>query len=462
MTATAISAEEIRTMPDPDPTFSARLDGAAIGNLRDLIVSAFDAAELRELVRIKMDVDLYGTVIGQRAPLNTVVFDLLDKTIKDGRTPLLLNAILEAKKGRADLHDAIARHCPQALKPPPPPGDQAQQVARGLDILRSQISRPAVRDVIIPSREKLDQLMEDIDLLYGYKVLHDCLHTIQLRQYPALVSKVRQFRTDPLTSAELEEEIFALQDIAGDARKCAEGLPDRALVRDQEFDWIEKLKSAAAELSRSVSNLDAHGAGRAVNSLRRVIREEPFRVNKLLTLTAGKLPLDELSLTIERVIATVPVGEVSAPELHDALRSLQSLLPQLRGRVAEHRQWQEIDNDLWEAEDCVERHTPEAVAQFTESWPAIKARIASLARADAEADWAKAIERHAALIDQNLTDRVESALNDFRYVRKAGLFHFYQVNKALRAQCAAILAIRAPLRSLLNAITVERGAHHVD
>jgi hypothetical protein len=438
-------------MADPDTISFAVLNGPAIGELRNLIVSAFEPEELEQLLKIKMNKKLDAIVI-QNSPMNTLVYDLLEAVNRDGQITLLLRVVSEAKPHRPDLRKAIEAHCPQALEAPLL-GVQAQAVVTGLGDLQSQVeSNPTVRNVIAASRDKLEQLRNDVDVLFNYKMLHDCLHTIQLREYPNIIDKAKQFRTDPLASADLETNILELKDICGDARGAAGSLPDEAAVRGQEMQWVAKLESAVTELSKALDDLDDHGAARAARSIRRVIRKEPFRINMLLTIVAQKLPLDELAQTIENVISAIATGGASPLELQDALRSLKNILPQLRGRVAEHRQWQEIENDFWDADDCIERKTPDSVEEFTESWPSIKSRVDSLARTEPESDWAKATRRQAALIDADLASDVDSAMKKFEYFRRTALFHFYQVDKALKAQCAEILKIRAPLRSLLDKV----------
>ena len=138
--------------------------------------------------------------------------------------------------------------------------------------------------------------------------------------------------------------------------------------------WVAKLESADTELSKAVDDLDDHGAARAARSIRRVIRKEPFPINMLLTIVAQKLPLDELAQTIENVISAIATGGASPLELQDALRSLKNILPQLRGRVAEHRQWQEIENDFG-TPTTVSSGNSGLVEEFTESWPSIKSRV---------------------------------------------------------------------------------------
>ena len=351
-----------------------KLSTEAFDVLIDLIANAFDADTLEMHVKRKIGINLYDVVEEKTLPVQ--VFQLLIASEKEGYTTLLLHSLVEARPGVLQLRNAIAQYCPQALEAPPSPGVQSQTVVTGVEILKTQFDHsPAVRDVIAASREKLDPLMENIDILFNYKVLHDCLHTIQLRQYPIIVDKIKQFRTDPLASADLETNLLELKDTCGDACKAAGSLPDEAAVRAQEMQWIKALESAIGELGKAVDDLDDHGAARAVRLVRRVIWQEPFRINALLTFVAEKLPLEELTQTIEKVISAARAAAPPALELESALHTLQNIVPQLRGRVAEHKQWQEVENDFWEATDCIERRTPYSIEEFSELWLDTKSRV---------------------------------------------------------------------------------------
>jgi hypothetical protein len=291
-----------------------------------------------------------------------------------------------------------------------------------------------------------------VDILANYKALHDALHMIQLTQYPQIADNVKRLRSEPLAAATLEDHVHQLRDICGDARNAAEALPNTAAVRAQEMQWVTTVQSAIAELSKAVDNLDDQGAARAVRSIRQVIRQEPFRINTLLTLTVEKLPLEDLVRTIEKVAEAVAGGGLPARDLQNALQSLRNILPQLRGRVAEHKQWQDVENEFWGADEFLERGTAESIVEFNLLWPAARSKVESLARTEPDAEWAKASAKLARLIDTNLAGQIELARINFRRFRHAVLFHFCQVDKALQSQCRAILEIRAPLRSLLNEV----------
>ena len=229
-------------------------------------------------------------IVIQNSPMNTLVYDLLEAVNRDGQITLLLRVVSEAKPHRPDLRKAIEAHCPQALEAPLL-GVQAQAVVTGLGDLQSQVeSNPTVRNVIAASRDKLEQLRKDVDVLFNYKMLHDCLHTIQLREYPNIIDKAKQFRTDPLASADLETNILELKDICGDARELPDRCRTRRLFEDKRCSGWRNWNWRLPNSSKAVDDLDDHGAARAARSIRRVIRKEPFRIHRLLTIVAQKLP----------------------------------------------------------------------------------------------------------------------------------------------------------------------------
>jgi hypothetical protein len=399
-----------------------------------------------------MNIGLYDDLVSRDLPLRELVFRMLEAIRKRGITALFLRVVLEARPTREDLREAIARHYPEALETQPRFEEQARSLAAGVETLQTQLTTPAVRAVVTQSRDKLEQLIEDADILANYKALHDSLHVIQLTQYPQVADNVKRLRSEPLAAATLEDHVHQLRYICSDARNAAEALPNTAAVRAQELQWVTTIQSAIAELSKAIDNLDDQSAARAVRSIRQVIRQEPFRINTLLTLTAQKLPLEDLLRTIEMVAEAVSGGALPMRELRNALQSVRNILPQLRGRVAEHNQWQDVENEFWGADEFLERGTPESIVEFNLLWPAAKSKVESLARTEPEAEWAKASAKLAGLIDANIAGQIELARINFRRFRHAVLFHFCQVDKALRSQCQAILEIRAPLRSLLNEV----------
>ncbi|MBU3890359.1 hypothetical protein [Methylosinus sp. KRF6] len=434
-------------MPTADIISAQKLSGEAFGKLRDAIGQAFGMPHDLEMhVKIAMGIKLYKEVTNDREKLDYQIYQLLEFVESRGLTTKLLRSILEKRSG-APVCDTIRKYWPQALEETPSSADDVRVVAASIEKTAARPD-PAARSVVIASREKLDKLKSDIDDLFNYKVLHDCLHKIQLRHYPIIAEKVKQFRSDPLAAAELAGEIILeVTDVCSDARKAAESLPEMAALQAQETRWVARLESATTELEKAANDLDKYHAVHAVRLFERVIRDEPARINGYLTDIANKLPLKEL----KKVITS------------DALNSLQAIGPRLKGRVAEHKEWQEIEPDFWAAKDCLERKSPESIEEFTGLWwPNIKSRVLSLARVDPNAKWVKATEVQAALIERALAGRLDSPMAEsqnvedvgqyFEAFRETALYHFFQVNRDLKNLFQQILKLRDPLGALLKGV----------
>jgi hypothetical protein len=87
--------------------------------LHEAILSAFNEAELRELVRFDLEQDLDGIVAS--GAFHKVVFDLLTWAERQGRTPALVAAIRKARPANAQVQ-AIAKELlvEQTAEPVPP------------------------------------------------------------------------------------------------------------------------------------------------------------------------------------------------------------------------------------------------------------------------------------------------------------------------------------------------------
>src|SRR5947208_1323098 len=115
------------------------LDGPGIEKLRDLIAAAFSPDDLEFLLRVKMNLDLYGELVARGLADLTMVFRLIVELERRGSIVVFLRRAVEARPQRADLHDAVAQYCPDALQAEPDPKVAAGAAARGVEQLRAQL-----------------------------------------------------------------------------------------------------------------------------------------------------------------------------------------------------------------------------------------------------------------------------------------------------------------------------------
>jgi hypothetical protein len=430
---------------------TVKLEGQAIGELSSLIASAFDRAELKFFLKVKLDFDLERE-LNTAAGDENLVFELVLALERRGVIVDFLRRVIEARPKRVDLIAAVERDCPEALLPGPDAKATASAVAAGLDVVKAKLDNPAVRNLVAPHRDELVQLMEGIDVLANYKRLHDYLQTIQLTHQLQMVSDMQRLRSDEIAGTTLDAHVFDLNEICRKALAAAKALPDTAAVQAAELRWIDKLKSVIDQIQRAVDSLDDRGGARALRTLRLLIRPESYRINSLLSAAADRLPLERLISTVADVAKATAADGAATAELRAGLQSLQNMLPQLKGRVAEHNQWQDIEKEFILTDEFTDQGTPDSIQDFQDAWPAMRQSVAALAGTEPEAPWAVKSQALATTVDANLSGNIDKARTGFTVFRRTVQFHFFDVDRALRNQCEAVLAIRVPLKSLLSEV----------
>ena len=422
------------------------LDDTLLRPLGELIGDSFEKPELDGVVRISTGAGLFKEFATDTVPMRQIAIQLLQALEARGEVSPFLRAVLKARPALHSLHDLVGQACPDALNSEPSLIAQVGPVVTSIEEIGRSLDDPGVRKAISDWSSDLGQVAHALELLAAYKTLHDCLHRLQLQQFRQVVDAAKRFATEPTDFVLLDSCVTEIKHECSDARDAAAALPDGPTGRGSELVWIEALENAARGLSAALDGLDAGGASVCVRQFRQVIRVEPFRLNRLLTLTADALPLDPLIAALRRVLAAVAAGQ--QPALAAGLDALVRLAPALRGRVAEHRQWQDAENMLWMVEELL--GAPDALEQFALLWPNTRGQVAALCRLEPEAEWAMDMEQSSARLDQAVAaaDALRLRLVFQRY-RSLTLFRFFQVDKALRAQCSATVAIAEPLRALL-------------
>lgn len=425
------------------------MDGAGLAELTDGIVGAFTETELKELVRTTMGVGLFEEFAAPGTPLRTIAFNLLEAVDHRGTTLTLLRGVARARPDKTDLQDTLRRLCPEALTAPAETGVQVEAVKAGLNVVRSRINEPAVAGAISASRGDLERISGELGMLASYKALHDGLQRIQMQPYPEIRASVKRFRPEDRDIEAIENQLDQLRLICVDLRSAAGGLPDTIAGRQRELKWIEKLGTVVITLATAIETMNQLLASGAVRAMRDVIRREPPVVNSKFTDTADRLNLERLTETIEKVSAAFPTDGGPAGELRKSLSALRQMAPELKGRVAEHLEWQDVENKLWAAEENIQGGTDDRIADFELDWPGIEQQVRAIAGTDPSSQWSIDLAKRSSAVGLSLNgDRNRLPFAFDRYRREA-LIRFYTVDKSLKAQCDSIMGIGQPIQRLL-------------
>lgn len=113
------------------------LEGEAIGELSTLIAKAFDRAELKFLLKVRLDFDLERE-LNTAAGDDQLAFELILALERRGIVVDFLRRVIEARPKRDDLRAAVERDCPEALQPAP----DAKATANAVSPRASTRSKP--------------------------------------------------------------------------------------------------------------------------------------------------------------------------------------------------------------------------------------------------------------------------------------------------------------------------------
>ena len=430
------------------------LTGPEIAELANTLCEEFPTeARLERLVLVTLNLGLFTDLVADGLPLRETAFKLVVALEQRGLTAPLLRGSVRMSGTSPRLMAFCQRMAPELLTAPAPAAEQVAAVVGGLNSLRARLAAdPHVRARVIASRGQLEQIGDRIHRLDLYKRLHDGLHMIQVSYYRQVVDAARRFLTDATAADTLDEYLSGLSTLAAQARATAGTFPtDDPGLRDQELRWVNALDAEViANLRLALKTRDAVPARRAVLRLKTLLTLESARINHALTEVARQLPLKELIDALGRVADSVRGGDPADQPLTDGVAGLKQLYPRLIGHIAVHTQWQRAENELWLADDCLDRATPEGQEEFALFWPAVRDNVGALIELDRDADWAKDLGQRAADLDAALAGPDAPRHREgFRRYRRQAMLRFFQVDLNLRELCGAIGAIGEPVTALL-------------
>src|SRR5438132_519694 len=100
------------------PPGDLRFTGPQMEELRDAITAAFDQDSLKQLVRFRLEKDLFTMV--REGPLNDVAFNLIQWAEREGEIAKLVRAVGEARPTNPKVRDFCTAHARWAFSPPAP------------------------------------------------------------------------------------------------------------------------------------------------------------------------------------------------------------------------------------------------------------------------------------------------------------------------------------------------------
>ena len=295
---------------------------------------------------------------------------------------------------------------------PPAEFDAINAVRRGLQILNELQADPSAHTDagfrIAESQRKLTGLWEELEKLSAYKTLHDTLQKLQIDHYAHVKGQIGRLRRESTTTTattveerntiveEIQSHIDSMRVLWQEASLGSDKLREIPSRYTPEKRWIDGLEAAIDNLESAAKNKDYESALDGVLTIRSIIRVNPVRVNQALRESAETLPLSDLISTFEHVTSVSNVSVRQKYILNIAKIRLEFLHVNLHGRVALHNQWQEVETELWGADDEFEKRLSaisDELKIFSDElkilWRKIRRNITPICDLDPRQAWVK-------------------------------------------------------------------------
>jgi hypothetical protein len=428
------------------------LTGEQYEKLSVALSRAFDNTSFEQMVQFKLGKELFA-LVSPDGGLQAVAFRLIKVAEKEGWTEALIRGAYVSRPNNPHIREFVEQHFPRAREARDPT-EHARDIVSGLAALTAIVQRlsdPAVRLLIGEFRADFKLTSEKVEMLGRYKVLHDHLHQLHTKYLRSMTDAVATFRQNPAQLELLESYAMQLKADAGRARDVARKLRTFSV----ENEWIESLEQVAGDVLNVFEADPADDARlhKGLRTLRRVMAEEPIRINALLCDTASDLRLSQLRDAMEQISASLErTGDLgdSARQFRAGLSALTLLHPRLDGLLQEHFVWQWLDKEFT-ASDAQPGATPE---ERFPRWEAFKVRMLKLCASGEEKEWAKSL---ASLIRE--LEEAGLARNTVLFGRRYNKFRtvaadrFFNVDAELRDLSDQLARVADAIGDLLKVVT---------
>lgn len=327
-------------------------------------------------------------------------------------------------------------------------------VKQGLVALAELMDAPDVRHAVAQFRTRFEDARRGIEVVSGYKNVHDQLHELQFRCHAFVAQAARRVGSGEVEWDALETPLVELDHVLGQLAAIAA----QGCVPDLELGWVADLRKARAALEAALRGRNAALLDEANLRMTRIVRVRPTQINSSLTRTANDLPLRDLAEALSQIsggLAGPGIEPMRVREFARGAEALSKLAADLAAMIAEHGGWQSVEPELHLLEDML-GHAPRAVAGF---WREIKERVAELYGPVPAGGAAPPDPMTASLAECG--ERVDAALaaanpaqiqRAFLSYRHRVAERFFVVDLSLQRLCGELRMVGEPLAAVLRVL----------
>ena len=152
-----------------------------LDRVSDEIGKAFSTDQLAEIVLAATGHELYKEYAGPDDPLHRAIRRTLDRLIEEGTERWLLIQVLVGAVANEQLRQLIVKASPETLAALPSVESQVDRALQSLTLVMAAVLKPEFMPALMPSRDKISAISEQIRTLAACKNLHECLHALHLK-----------------------------------------------------------------------------------------------------------------------------------------------------------------------------------------------------------------------------------------------------------------------------------------
>lgn len=312
-----------------------------------------------------------------------------------------------------------------------------------VDLMRS----PAVFAVVSQCKSNLEQAQAQVGTLAELKDMHDLLHRLQFDCYNIILYNAKSF---PAVESAYET-ISAHRDILNTLLNGILRAAEKPSFANEDMGWLDLLRKCADAVSLAVDNMDAGALTKAIGLLKRILAQQPSRINTRLNDKAQTLRLSDLVRdlnTVREKLSHVPDADAAkVTQFNAGVDALASLEASLKFVVSDHNKWQAVEDDL----RLFDADVDQGVADWQSFWPDVKSKVNALCVAGAA--WSADLQTAQTRVDQFIAGNGDLQIRtSFRAFRNKASARFYEVDANLKEMCNQLRTLGEPLNNVLGAM----------
>ncbi len=430
-----------------------KLTAANLEALNEVIKNELNEADLEQVLRFKMGVDMFKEWVAHGQPFKDIVYIVVNKVEELGSTVLFLDVILAARPNNVEVQKALPPIRASLINPATGGAkDSIVSLKEGISELEGRLQEAPMRQTVKDYEVVLHKLSDQITLLRTYKSLHDCLHKLQL-QLRGLATATRTLGTNPDAPSDLVQCLTMMKTLREDVVAAIDHLPNTPPYRESENRWLQQYDRAIGLAQQASDNTDPGVGKQCVFEVKGIIRRQPVRIDSNLTATASALEVTDLKSLFVKISNTPGIGNGDRDRFLAHAVAAEQLFRQLRALVNQHGEWQRIDQGLWDADENLPKSATDDASNFDAIWMNVTDPLRELLNAESQAAWAKSLadRRDKIAVFRKDEDWPKFGL-EFARFRAESTVQFFAVDSTLLQLSGQIASLGDDLLQLLTKI----------